>query len=168
MLDGWRVRREPGDGTLPWSFARPSLLLRMAAGFLLPLALAVAAYLFWRGHNLPGGGFIAGLVTAAALVLQAIALGQAEAEARLGGESSRRFTRWIAAGLAIAGLTGVGAFAFGHPFLTSAYAHPVLPVLGDVGLATAALFDLGVYVTVVGATLLLFATLGDASKEAPR
>lgn len=169
MLDGWRVRRPLSDeGGLPWSFARPSLMLRIVAGFVMPLALAVSAYVFWRGHNLPGGGFIAGLITAAALVLQYIALGQAEAEARLGGDTARRFSLWIALGLTIAGLTGAGAFLFGQPFLTSAFAHPVLPLLGEMGLATAALFDLGVYVTVVGATMLLFATLGAASKEAPR
>ncbi|MBC5784783.1 monovalent cation/H+ antiporter subunit A [Ramlibacter sp. USB13] len=169
MLDGFRVRRPLADaGGLPWSFARPSLLLRLAAAFILPLALAVSAYIFWRGHNLPGGGFIAGLITAAALLLQWMALGQAEAEARLGGDAPRRFSLWIATGLAIAGLTGVGAIVAGQPFLTSAYAHPVLPVLGEMGLATAALFDLGVYVTVVGATMLLFSMLGSVSKEAPR
>ena len=169
MLDGWRVRRARTDeGGRPWSFAQPSLMLRVGAGFILPLALTVSAYIFWRGHNLPGGGFIAGLVTAAALVLQYMALGQAEAEARLGGDSQRTLTLTIAIGLLIAGLTGIGAVFFGQPFLTSAYAHPVLPLLGEAGLATAALFDLGVYVTVVGATLLLFATLGAASKEAPR
>ena len=166
MLDNWRARRERTDeGGLPWSFRRPSLMLRVTASLILPLALAVSAYIFWRGHNLPGGGFIAGLVTAAALVLQYMATGQSRADAHLGGDTSVRFTRWIASGLAIAGLTGIGAFFFGHPFLTSAYAHPVLPVLGEMGLATAALFDLGVYITVVGATLLLFATLGAASKE---
>jgi multicomponent K+:H+ antiporter subunit A len=143
-------------------------MLRLAASVILPLALAVSAYVFWRGHNLPGGGFIAGLITAAALVLQSMALGQGEAEARMGGDAGRRFSRWIATGLTIAGLTGIGAFVFGHPFLTSAYAHPVLPLLGEAGLATAALFDLGVYITVVGATMLLFATLGAASKEPPR
>ena len=169
MLDGWRARRERTDeGGLPWSFERPSLMLRVGAGFVLPFALAVSAYIFWRGHNLPGGGFIAGLVTASALVLQYMATGQAQAEARLGGDTSVRFTRWIASGLAIGGATGVGALAFGQPFLTSAYAHPVLPILGEVGLATAALFDLGVYITVVGATLLLVSTLGAASKEGPK
>ncbi|MEJ8836150.1 monovalent cation/H+ antiporter subunit A [Ramlibacter sp. AN1133] len=169
MLDGWRVRRERTDAHgRPWSYARPSLLLRMAAGFLLPLALAVSLSIFWRGHNLPGGGFIAGLVTAAALVLQAMAMGQAETEARLGGDMARRLTGCIVAGLGVAALTGAGALAFGRPFLTSAHAHPVLPLLGEAGLATAALFDLGVYATVVGATLLLFSTLGAASKEAPR
>ncbi|MBL0419523.1 monovalent cation/H+ antiporter subunit A [Ramlibacter sp. AW1] len=167
MLQGMRVRRDPAPGGQHWSFAQPSLMLRMAARFILPLALAVSAYLFWRGHNLPGGGFIAGLVTAAALVLQYMAMGQSRAEALLGGDASRLFTRWIAAGLAIAATTGIGAMLLGHPFLTSAHAHPYLPLIGGVGLATAALFDLGVYITVVGATLLLFATLGAASKESP-
>jgi multicomponent K+:H+ antiporter subunit A len=62
--------------------------------------------------------------------------------------------RWIGIGLGIAGLTGVGAFVFGRPFLTSAHGHPHVPLLGELPLATAALFDLGVYITVVGATLL--------------
>lgn len=168
MLDEWRVRRPRADAQgQPWSFAQPPLMLRLAARFLLPLALAVAAYIFWRGHNLPGGGFVAGLITAAALVLQYMALGQDAAESALGGEATRRYTQWIAAGLGIAALTGAGSFLFGHPFLSSAYAHPVLPWLGEVGLATAALFDLGVYCTVVGATMLLFASLGAASKGSP-
>ncbi|MEJ7929680.1 monovalent cation/H+ antiporter subunit A [Ramlibacter sp. AN1015] len=165
MLQGMRVHRAPGLAGQPWSFAQPSLMLRVVARFILPLALASTAYLFWRGHNLPGGGFIAGLVTAAAVVLQYMALGQREAEANLGGQAQRRFTRWIALGLGIAAATGIGAMVLDQPFLTSAHAHPHLPLLGDVGLATAALFDLGVYITVVGATLLLFATLGAASRE---
>jgi multicomponent K+:H+ antiporter subunit A len=59
----------------------------------------------------------------------------------------------------------VGAFVFGHPFLTSAHGNPVLPLLGEAPLATAALFDLGVYVTVVGSTMLMLSVLGAASKE---
>ncbi|HEY5309179.1 MAG TPA: MnhB domain-containing protein, partial [Casimicrobiaceae bacterium] len=61
---------------------------------------------------------------------------------------------WIAAGLLVALATGVGSMFFGYPFLTSAFAHPVLPVLGEVPLASAALFDLGVFMTVVAATML--------------
>jgi multicomponent K+:H+ antiporter subunit A len=79
--------------------------------------------------------------------------------------------RWIGAGLGIAGLTGIGAFVFGRPFLTSAFGHPVVGVLGELPLATAALFDLGVYLTVVGSTLLTLSVLGSATKEgaaAPR
>ena len=62
-------------------------------------------------------------------------------------------------------LMSIGSFAVGHPFLSSAFGHPVVPVLGELPLATAALFDLGVYITVVGATLLTLSVLGAASKE---
>ncbi len=167
LLEGFRVRRPGTDAAgRAWSFAREPLMLRMAARLVLPMALVATVYIFWRGHNLPGGGFIAGLVTAVALVLQYMAMGQTRAEALLRGGAGRRFTRWIGAGLGIAWLTGVGAFFFGRPFLTSAFGHPVLPLLGELPLATAALFDLGVYVTVVGATMLMLSALGTVSKEA--
>ncbi len=166
LLDGLRVRKPQADAQgRAWSFDRQPLMLRVAARIVLPLALVASVYIFWRGHNLPGGGFIAGLVTAIALVLQYMALGQDRAEAVLHAGGGRRYIRWIGTGLAIAGLTGVGAFVFGRPFLTSAFGHPVVPVLGELPLATAALFDLGVYVTVVGATMLMLSALGAASKE---
>ena len=166
LLDGLRVKRPTVDTAgRAWSFEQQPLLLRVAARIVLPLALVVSAYIFWRGHNLPGGGFIAGLVTAVALVLQFMALGQARAESALHGASGRRFSRWIGSGLAIAGLTGVAAFVFGKPFLTSAHGHPTVAVLGELPLASAAVFDLGVYITVVGATLLMLSVLGAASKE---
>ena len=166
LLDGLRARRPTVDPQgRPWSFEQPPLLLRVAARIVLPLGLVASAYIFWRGHNLPGGGFIAGLVTSAALLLQYMALGQSRAENLLHGHEGRRFSRWIGSGLTIAGLTGIGAFVFGRPFLTSAHGHPHVPVLGDVPLASAALFDLGVYVTVVGSTMLMMSVLGAASKE---
>jgi multicomponent K+:H+ antiporter subunit A len=166
MLDGFKVRRPAQDETgRPWSFARQPLMLRVAARLILPMALVMSAYIFWRGHNLPGGGFIAGLITAVALVLQYMAQGQEKAEALLHGAQGRRFTRWIGMGLSIAGLTGVGALLWGRNFLTSAHGHPHVPGFGEVPLASAALFDLGVYITVVGATLLTLSVLGHASKE---
>jgi len=169
LLDGMRVSRPLADPEgRPWSFSHEPLMLRMAARVVLPMALVVTAFIFWRGHNLPGGGFIAGLVTAVALVLQYMALGQARAESILHGVAGRRFTRWIGLGLGIAWLTGVGAFVFGKPFLTSAHGHPSVPLLGELPLATAALFDLGVFVTVVGATLLMLSVLGAASREPAR
>ena len=169
LLDGWRVRRPAANAAARrWAFAEPPLLLRCAARLVLPLALVLSAHLFWRGHNLPGGGFIAGLVTAVALLLQYLALGQAQADTLLHAAGGRRFVRWIGAGLAIAWLTGAGAWLFGRPFLTSAFGHPVLPglgaLLGELPLATAALFDAGVYITVVGATLLMLSVLGAAGK----
>jgi len=166
LLDGLRVPRPAHDPQgRPWSYAAEPLLLRRVARLVLPIALVLSVYIYWRGHGLPGGGFIAGLVTSAALVLQYMALGQAKAEALLHAAGGRRFARWIGAGLGIAWLTGAGAFAFGRPFLTSAHAHPAVPLLGELPLATAALFDLGVYVTVVGATMLMLSMLGAASKE---
>jgi multicomponent K+:H+ antiporter subunit A len=158
LLDGLRIKR-PGP-----AFDPPALLLRTAARIVLPLALTVSAYVFWRGHHLPGGGFIAGLITAAALVLQFMALGQARAEAVLHGEGGRRFSQWLGGGLALAGLTGAGAFVFGKPFLTSAHAHPTVALFGEVALASATLFDLGVYVAVVGATVLMLSVLGAVGK----
>lgn len=166
LMDGMRTRRPAHDASgQPWTFAAQPLMLRVAARVVLPLALVVTLYIFMRGHNLPGGGFIAGLVTAVALVLQYMALGQTRAEALLHAGGGRRFVRWIGIGLGIAGLTGLGAFALGQPFLTSAHGHPYVPVLGELPLATAALFDLGVYVTVVGATLLTLSTLGAVTRE---
>jgi len=166
LMDGMRTRRPASDGDgLPWTFAAPPLMLRVAARVVLPLALVVTLYIFMRGHNQPGGGFIAGLITAVALVLQYMAMGQSRAEALLRAEGGRRFVRWIGIGLGIAGLTGVGAFVFGQPFLTSAHGHPYLPLLGGIPLASAALFDLGVYITVVGSTLLTLSTLGSVTRE---
>jgi len=166
LLDGFRVRRPERDPEgRAWSYAQQPLMLRMVARLVLPMALVVAAYVFWRGHNLPGGGFIAGLVAAVALVLQYMARGQERADAVLHGGGGRRFTRWIGIGLGIAWLTGVGAFVFDRPFLTSAHGSPSVPLLGELPLASAALFDLGVFITVVGATMLMLSVLGAASKE---
>ncbi|TSE22993.1 monovalent cation/H+ antiporter subunit A [Tepidimonas aquatica] len=165
LMEGLRVARPPVDAEgRRWTFAGPPLLLRVAAAVVLPAALVVAVYIFLRGHNAPGGGFIAGLITAVALVLQAMARGLHSTEALLRAHGGRRFVRWLGAGLGVAGLTGVGAFVWGRPFLTSAHGHVHLPLLGDVPLATAALFDLGVYGTVVGATLLTISALGNASR----
>ena len=166
LMDGMRARRPTADlAGRPWTFAIQPLMLRIAAHLVLPLALVVTIYVFMRGHNMPGGGFIAGLITAVALVLQYMALGQSRAELLLQAHGGRRFVKWIGIGLGIAGLTGAGAFALGQPFLTSAHGYPTIPLLGTLPLATAALFDLGVYITVVGATLLTLSTLGMVSRE---
>jgi multicomponent K+:H+ antiporter subunit A len=168
LLDGFKVKKREADVQgRAWSFATPPLMLQVVARLVLPMALMISAYLYWRGHNLPGGGFIAGLVTASALVLQYMAFGQAQADTVLRVQGGRRFVRWIAIGLAIAAGTGLGAFGLGYEYLTSHTRYVALPVLGDVALATAALFDLGVYITVVGSTMLTLSVLGKASKEDP-
>ncbi|MCB5225248.1 monovalent cation/H+ antiporter subunit A [Alishewanella sp. 16-MA] len=144
-----------GDGR-PWSRERHPLLLATVSQSLLPLALMVSVYIFFRGHNLPGGGFIAGLITSVALILQYIAHGVDWVKSRMDIE----YQRVIAIGLLIALVTGVASFAFGRPFLTSWFDYFHLPILGELELASAIAFDLGVYLTVVGATLLILSSLG--------
>ena len=141
-----------------WDGDPHPLIMATFARLLLPLALLVSAFIFLRGHNLPGGGFIAGLITAIALIMQYLANGVAWARARL----PARTHPWIAAGLVIALLTGMASWLFGRPFLTSAFGHPTLPLIGELPLASAMAFDLGVYLVVVGATLLILVNLGMA------
>ncbi len=166
LMEGMRTRRPSVDSQgRSWTFAQHPLLLRVAASVVLPVALVFTVYIFMRGHNMPGGGFIAGLITAVALVLQFMAMGQGQAESYLRAEAGRRFVRWVGTGLSIAGLTGAAAFLFGRPFLTSAHGHPHVPLLGELPFASAAMFDLGVYFVVVGSTLLTISVLGSASQE---
>ena len=162
MMDGMRAHGTTITQGLTYRFNPSPLMLRMTASWILPLALVVSVYIFLRGHNLPGGGFIAGLVTAMALVIQYIALGQDRAEQMLNAQSGRLYEVWIGTGLVIAGLSGIGSWFWGRPFLTSAHIYVSPPVLGEMHLASAALFDLGVYITVVGATMLLISVLGDS------
>jgi multicomponent K+:H+ antiporter subunit A len=167
LLDGLRLQRPTADDAgRAWTFAKSPLMLRVVARLILPLALVVSVYIYWRGHGMPGGGFIAGLVTAVALVLQYMALGQQRADAQLQSAGGRRYVSFIALGLGIAVATGLGSFFFDSPFLTSSTGHPVVAVLGELALATAALFDLGVYITVVASTMLTLSVLGAASKDA--
>jgi multicomponent K+:H+ antiporter subunit A len=131
------------------------LMLQIAARLLLPLAVLVTIHLFLRGHNLPGGGFIAGLVLSIALVLLSIAHGADWIDRRW----LLDFRPWVGWGLLVAGLTGAASWLLGHPFLTSTYDYPVLPLLGAVPLASASLFDLGVFLTVVGGTMVMLASI---------
>ncbi len=132
------------------------LLLGVVARLLLPIAVVVCIHLLLRGHNLPGGGFIAGLVLAVALVLQYVASGSRAVDASL----RARWDSWIGWGLLLAGGTGLASLALAHPFLTSSFWKPTLPVLGQVPITSAMFFDIGVFLTVVGATLLALSSLG--------
>ncbi|UBQ37521.1 monovalent cation/H+ antiporter subunit A [Acinetobacter johnsonii] len=162
LMDGMRTHGTTMTQGLSYRFNPSPLMLRISASWILPIALVVSLYIFLRGHNLPGGGFIAGLITALALIIQYMALGQDHAEQLLKAKSGRLYEIWIGTGLVIAGLTGLGAWFWGRPFLTSAHFYVSPPILGEMHLATAALFDVGVYITVVGATMLLISVLGDS------
>lgn len=162
MMDGMRTHGTTMTQGLSYRFNPSPLMFRISASWVLPIALVVSVYIFLRGHNDPGGGFIAGLITSMALVIQYIALGQDRAEQLLRAKSGRLYELWIGAGLVIAGLSGVAAWLWGRPFLTSAHVHVHPPLLGDIHLASAAAFDLGVYLTVVGAAMLMISVLGDS------
>ena len=143
----------------PWAPDPHPLMLSVLTSLLLPLALLVAAYVFMRGHNLPGGGFVAGLIAGIALILLHIANGAGWAGARL----KLDFARVTGAGVCIAGLTGIASWLFARPFLTSAHGHPHLPLIGELPLASTMAFDLGVFLTVVGVVMLVLSSLGRAT-----
>ena len=161
LLHGLRLPHPKRDyaGRL-WSTDSHPMILDNLSRTLLPLALLVSVFIFLRGHNLPGGGFIAGLVTSVALVLQYISHGVTWSQAR----QPLSYHRVAGLGVLTAGLTGLGSWAFDYPFLTSAFGHFDIPWIGEIELATAMLFDLGVYLAVVGATLLILSNIGHVSQ----
>ena len=149
--------RQASDTALGFMMV-PAVLVRL----LLPIALVVSFYLFMRGHNQPGGGFVAGLVMSVAFILQYMVAGTQWVEAQM----SLRPMRWMGFGLLSATLTGLGALFAGYPFLTTHTWHVSLPVLGDIHIASALFFDVGVYAVVVGSTLLMLTALGHQSVRA--
>jgi multicomponent K+:H+ antiporter subunit A len=140
------------------------LVLVVVTRALLPLALTVGFYIFLRGHNQPGGGFIAGLVVAIALLMQYMASGYAWSLARARFDAHAL----LGAGVLIAGLTGLGSLAFGRPFLTSSFGYFDIPLIGEIELATAMLFDAGVFLAVVGTVLLSLSQLSRVEERAER
>jgi multicomponent K+:H+ antiporter subunit A len=149
------MRTKDHEGRL-WATDKYPVLLSVVSQSLLPLFLLVSAYIFMRGHNLPGGGFIAGLITAIALIQQYLAHGVDWMSKRV----SVSYHYFIAIGLVMAAITGLGSWVFGRPFLTSWLDYFSLPWIGKFELTSALVFDLGVYLTVIGATLLILANLG--------
>lgn len=145
----------------PWARERHPILLASISQSLLPLALLVSAYIFLRGHNLPGGGFIAGLVTSIAFILQYMAHGTAW----INGRFDVNYRKIIASGIGISLFTGVGSWFFDKPFLTTWFDYFDIPFVGKTELASAIAFDLGVYLTVVGATLMILASLGNMTAD---
>lgn len=162
LLKGLRLEAPAvGPNGLPWSSQSHPLLLSILARLMLPLTVTVAFFILLRGHNLPGGGFIAALITAVALLLQYVASGVLWTEERI----AIHYRALAGGGILLAGLTGLGSWIFGYPFLTSAFGHFHLPLIGEIELATAMLFDLGVFGTVVGTTLLIVSHLGVRDKR---
>ncbi|MFY0692620.1 MAG: monovalent cation/H+ antiporter subunit A [Paracoccaceae bacterium] len=139
-----RVPSEPVAGNM-----HPMMMVVLTR-VIMPVVLMVGFYIFLRGHNEPGGGFIAGLIVSIAVVMQYMASGFSWASARL----RYPYHGVIGAGVLIAGLTGVGSWFVSKPFLTTDFTYVRIPPFNEFELATALLFDLGVFLCVVGAVML--------------
>jgi multicomponent Na+:H+ antiporter subunit A len=133
-----------------------SLVLEVATRIIFPLIMVLSAYLFFAGHNTPGGGFAGGLTAGLALVLRYLAGGRYE----LGETLPLDAGKVLGAGLILSAGTAVTSLLLGAPVLSSAVLHIDVPVLGPIKLVTALFFDLGVYLIVVGLVLDILRSLG--------
>jgi len=130
-----------------------SLILSTTIRLLMPLLLMFSVFLLLRGHNEPGGGFVGGLVAAAAFALYSLAHG---------AEAGRKMLRieprlLVAAGLMTALVSGMIPFISGQPFLTALWSKLPMPIIGHAG--SPLLFDAGVYLVVTGMSLLIIFSL---------
>ncbi len=160
MLQGMKLSAPAQDSHgRQWSRDVHPEIMKTLTRLLLPLMLMIAVYIFLRGHNLPGGGFIAGLIAAVALIVQYLANGIVWTSERLKVDM-----HWvIGSGLLIATATGLVSMGLGYPFLTTTFTYLNWPVVGKFEIASAIAFDLGVFLVVVGATVMSLVELGKLS-----
>jgi multicomponent K+:H+ antiporter subunit A len=157
--DEARADREKGD-TVRSTMAVPALIISL----LFPVIMVAAFFLLLRGHDQPGGGFVAGVTMAVAFILQYIARGTVWVEARLRVLPMR----WMGTGLLLAAGVGTAAWLFNRPFLTSYFSYLDIPWIGAVPVASALGFDLGVFAMVVGATVLMLIAIAHQSVRSHR
>jgi multicomponent K+:H+ antiporter subunit A len=157
--DAERPERSAGDTVRDYLLV-PSVIMQ----WMFPVIVTFSIYLLLRGHDLPGGGFAGGITMAIAFLLQYLAGGVRWAEDRI------RILplRWMGFGLLMVVATGVGAWLFGYPFLTTHSQYIDVPFIGKVPAATALLFDLGVFSLVVGSTVLILIALAHQSVRTHR
>ncbi len=133
--------------------ARTSPIVSLAVQAITPIALVVATYVLFVGHNEPGGGFAAGLMVGAIVVLRTLA----------GIQQPQHATVWLSAGGVIAGLVAIAPMFWGEPLLDQVVVTWEVPVLGTIKTGSALLFDLGVVAIVVGLVIALLDALDAAS-----
>lgn len=132
-----------------------TIILRTASTYLMPLLLLFSVFILLRGHYLPGGGFVGGLIASIALVVYGFANGINEV---------KRFLQFhpggmIPSGVLLALLSGALPLFFGKPFMTSLWWDYPLPIIGQLG--SALFFDIGVYFVVVGTTLTVIFSIAE-------
>lgn len=157
--NGDALPQEALSGTMQWTEAQAttSFILRPATRLLFPLLLLFSVFLLLRGHNEPGGGFSAALVTASAFILYRFAFG-VQATRRV---LSRSTLSLSGAGLLVAMGSGVLALFEGQPLMTGLWGQAAVPGFGKLHVGTPLLFDIGVYLTVVGVTLSIILPLAE-------
>jgi len=155
-----------------------TVILRTITRLVLPLGFVVSFAFFLQGHNLPGGGFIAGVLTASVVALAYLAYGLDIVENDVFGREVetavehvqhgvvRDYQTLYATGLAVAVAAGLAAITYGFltdttiPFMTQTFRYATVPLFGHIELASAVVFDLGVYAVVVGALLTIISVVG--------
>ncbi|MDX1619656.1 MAG: hydrogen gas-evolving membrane-bound hydrogenase subunit E, partial [Nitriliruptorales bacterium] len=148
--------RRPDQGTTPAQRPRPSLIFDTILDGVFRTAIVFSLFLLFAGHNAPGGGFIGGLVAAAALVLRYVAGGVE----RVDRVVKLPVSAFLGVGLLLATLTGAGGWLWGDAFLASAKVEVAVPLFGTLKMTTALPFDIGVYAVVVGLALAVVRSLG--------
>jgi multicomponent Na+:H+ antiporter subunit A len=144
----------PGPRTLPPD--RRSIIFEVVTRLLFPVLVVFGIYLLLAGHNLPGGGFAAGMVTGLALMVRYLAGGRYELDEAAPIDAGIL----MGTGLFVAAVSGLAPLAFGGAVLQSAKVDLVVPLLGEVHFVTSTFFDIGVYLVVVGLVLDLLRALG--------
>lgn len=140
---------------------RRSIILAEADRWLFHIILLVSVYVTFRGHNAPGGGFAGGLIASLAFVLRYLAGGSPLPR----GRAASLPTIIIGIGLVIAVGTAIVPLFFGGGLLESDIAKIDVPLIGEVKLVSSAMFDIGVYVVVLGVVLTVLTALGDDATE---
>ncbi|MDM5334855.1 Na(+)/H(+) antiporter subunit B [Ureibacillus composti] len=133
------------------------VILQFTAKIVFFIIFFYAVHIFFAGHYTPGGGFVGGLVTSSAIVLLIIAFDLKTVKSIL----PINYLYLVAVGLLLAFGTAAFSMFVGEPFFTHFFDYFNLPILGKTSLHTAALFDLGVYLVVVGVTMTIIQTIGD-------
>jgi len=133
-----------------------NIILRATVSLIIYLVFITAIYIFLAGHNQPGGGFSAGLMVSAGMVILYITFGQPFAI-----NLPVDYKYFIPVGLMFAVGCGLGGVLFGYPFLTHTFAYVPIPVFGEIELTTASIFDFGVALVVIGMVLTIIFSIGE-------